>query len=393
MTEREIFFRNLGLPSSTPLSIEVSRAEGIYIYDQNNKPVIDLCAGVSVSNLGHNHKNVINAVIEQVQKYMHIHVYGDVIQLPQTQFAKLLTDNLPKLLDTVYLVNSGSEATEGAIKLAKRYTGRFEIISFKNAYHGSTIGALSVLGDEYFKRSYRPLMPGVNFIEFNNFEDLQKITEKTAAVIVEPIQAEAGIIVPKNNYLKKMRERCTETGTLLILDEVQTGFGRTGKLFAFEHFGMVPDIMTIAKAMGGGMPLGAFVSSHDIMDTLKINPELGHITTFGGHPISAAAAYASLKTIIDEKICETVQQKADLFKKLLVHPRIKSINGIGLLLSVELESAEAGRNFTFDCIKNGLITDNFLFAPEKFRIAPPLIITEEQIHETCNLILKVLDFK
>ena len=391
MTERELFFRHLGLPSASPSALHITRAEGIYLYDNNNRQIIDLCAGVSVSNIGHQHPAVINAVKEQVEQYMHIHVYGELLQSPQVKYAELLTKQLPQSLDSVYYVNSGSEANEGALKLAKRYTGRSEIISFKKSYHGSTHGALSVLGDEYFKQAYRPLLPDVKFIEFNNVIELEQITEKTACVIVEPIQAEAGVVVPKDDFLKKIRKKCTETGTLLIFDEIQTGFGRTGELFAFQKFEIVPDIMTIAKAMGGGMPIGAFVASREIMDSLKTNPILGHITTFGGHPVSCAAAFANLSVLLDKKIIEDVNRKGQLFLDKIKHNKIKSITGAGLLFAVELEDEEMVAKFVEIAEKNGFITDAFLFAPYKFRIGPPLTITDEQIEVVSELILKTLD--
>ncbi len=390
MTEREIFFKHLGLPSATPSALHITKAENIYLWDDKGNRIIDICSGVSVSNIGHNHPKVVEAVIEQTKQFMHIHVYGELLQSPQVKYAKLLTEQLPESLDTVYLVNSGSEANEGAIKLAKRYTGRYEVISFKNAYHGSTCGALSVLGDEYFKRSYRPLMPSVKFIEFNNEQMLEQITEQTACVIVEPVQAEGGVIIPQNDYLKKLRAQCDKTGTLLIFDEVQTGFGRTGQLFAFKTFNVIPDIMTIAKAMGGGMPIGAFVSSNKIMASLQTKPELGHITTFGGHPVSAAAAIANLEVLLNNDIIDKVNEKGKLFEKLIKSDRIKSINRIGLLLAVELESAQDVRKFIEKAEKEGIITDAFLFAPNKFRIGPPLVITEEQIIEASEKINKAL---
>ena len=298
MTERELFFRHLGLPAANPSALHIVKADGIYLYDNTGRQIIDLCAGVSVSNIGHQHKAVIEAVKKQLDAFMHIHVYGELLQSPQVQYAKLLVEQLPENLDAVYFVNSGSEANEGALKLAKRYTGRTEIVSFKKSYHGSTHGALSVLGDEYFKQAYRPLLPDIRFLDFNNVEQLEQISSKTACVIVEPVQAEAGVVLPENDFLKKLKKRCSEVGALLIFDEIQTGFGRTGELFALQKFDVIPDILTIAKAMGGGMPIGAFVSSREIMDSLKINPILGHITTFGGHPICCAAAYANLKVLI-----------------------------------------------------------------------------------------------
>ncbi len=392
MNQRELFFKHLGLPAANPSALHITRAENIYLFDDKNNKIIDLCAGVSVSNVGHNHPNVVKAVKEQVEQYMHVHVYGELLQTPQVKYAKLLSDNLPEKLSAVYFVNSGSEANEGAIKLAKRYTGRAEVISFRNAYHGSTCGALSVLGDEYFKRSFRPLMPAVKFIEFNNEKMLSDITEKTACVIVEPVQAEAGVVLPENDFLTKLRNRCTETGTLLIFDEVQTGFGRTGKLFALEKYNVTPDILTIAKAMGGGMPIGAFVASRGIMDALKSNPVLGHITTFGGHPVSVAAAYASLEILLNENIIDEVDRKGSLFiEKLKNHQKIKNIRGTGLLFAVELENAEIVNKFIENSAKIGLITDAFLFAGNMFRVGPPLVITDEQIEEVCDKIIEALD--
>jgi acetylornithine/succinyldiaminopimelate/putrescine aminotransferase len=391
MTERELFFKHLGLPSATPLAIKIIEANDIYLYDDKGNEIIDLCAGVSVSNLGHQHPAVVQAVKEQVDKYMHIHVYGEIIQSPQVQYAKYLTDLIPLKLNSIYFVNSGSEANEGALKLAKRYTGRTEIISFKKSYHGSTHGALSIMGDEFFKQAYRPLLPDIKFIEFNNEKDLSEITNRTACVIVEPVQAEAGVIVPENNYLTKLKKKCTEVGALLIFDEVQTGFGRTGKLFAFEKYDVVPDVLTVAKAMGGGMPIGAFISSRQIMESLQINPFLGHITTFGGHPVSAAAALASIMILIQEKIIEKVVKKEYFFLKHLKHKKIKSISHSGLLLGVELEDEKIVNTFISKAIQNGLITDSFLFAPNKFRIGPPLIITESQIYIVIEKICKTLD--
>ncbi len=380
----------MGLPSANVSALHITRSENIYLYDNEGRQIIDLCAGVSVSNIGHSHKAVIEAVKRQVDAYMHIHVYGELVQTPQVKFAELLAKHTAPTLNSVYFVNSGSEANEGAIKLAKRYTGRYEVISFKNAYHGSTCGALSVLGDEYFKRSFRPLMPSVKFIEFNNEQMLSEISAKTACVIVEPVQAEAGVILPENDYLQRLRKRCDETGTLLIFDEVQTGFGRTGELFAFQKFEVEPDIMTIAKAMGGGMPIGAFVSSREIMNALQSKPELGHITTFGGHPVSAAAALANLQVLLSENYIQDANRKGEKFKKLLKHDKIKSINQIGLLLGIELESPEMVSKFITTASNNGIITDSFLFAPNKFRVGPPLIISDEQIETVSTKIIDIL---
>jgi acetylornithine/succinyldiaminopimelate/putrescine aminotransferase len=318
-------------------------------------------------------------------------VYGEYIQSPQVKYTQFLLKQIHKIFDNVYFVNSGSEANEGALKLAKRYTKRSEVISFVNAYHGSTHGVLSVLGNEYFKQAFRPLVPGVKFINFNNVEDLSQITTKTACVIVEPVQAEAGIIIPTDNYLQKLRKRCSETGTLLIFDEIQTGFGRTGNLFAFQTYNVLPDIFTIAKSMGGGMPIGAFVANKKIMSVFKDNPVLGHITTFGGHPVSAAAALATLQTLVNDKIIDEVTQKGKLFKKLLKHNKIKSIRGVGLFLAVELDSYTQIRQLLTETIKNGLVFDWFIFNDTFFRIAPPLIITDDEIKIACSIILKSLD--
>ncbi len=391
LTNRQLFFNHLAQTSETPLALEIEKAEGVYLYDVSGKKYMDLISGISVSNVGHRHPKVLAAIQQQLDRYMHLMVYGEYIQSPQVKLATLLAENLPKNLSSVYFVNSGSEAIEGAMKLTKRFTGRTEIISFKNAYHGSTQGSLSIMGNEEFKNAFRPLLPDTRQITFNNIEDLKYITGKTAAVVVETIQGEAGAIIPKNNFLKHLRERCNETGTLLVADEIQCGFGRTGKLFAFEHFGFVPDILCLAKGMGGGMPIGAFISSKEIMDSLTNNPILGHITTFGGHPICCAASEATLKVLLDEKLIEQVQKKEQLFRTLLKHPKIKSINGMGLLLSVEFESYEQNKAIIDRCIENGIITDWFLFNAHSMRIAPPLSITEEEILLACNTIIQCLD--
>ena len=386
VSQRQLFLQHVGQTSDFPLQLEIERAEGIYMFDKNGKSYIDLISGVSVSNVGHLHPKVVKAIKGQLEKYMHLMVYGEYIQTPQVEFAKKLTNLLPENLNSVYFVNSGSEAIEGALKLAKRYTERSEIIAFKNAYHGSTHGALSVMGNEEFKNSFRPLLPDVNFINFNSYKDLDLITEKTACVLVEPVQGEAGIRLPKDNYLTKLREKCSEVGALLIFDEIQTGFGRIGKLFAFEEYNVVPDIMTIAKGMGGGMPIGAFVSSNKIMSSFKTNPILGHITTFGGHPVSCAAACASLDVLINEKIIDDVKSKGDLFRKYLNHSEIKEIRGIGLFMAVELSDFNQVKKVIDIGIEKGLVTDWFLFHDSAFRIAPPLIITEDQIKQACDII-------
>ncbi len=388
LTQRQLFFNHVAQTSETPLALEIDKAEGIYLTDINGKQYIDLISGISVSNVGHRHPKVIDAVKKQLDKYMHLMVYGEYIQSPQVVLATLLSTLLPTNLNSIYFVNSGSEAIEGAMKLAKRYTGRTEIISFTNAYHGSTQGSLSIMGNEEFKNAFRPLLPDTKQIRFNNSEDLNLITSHTACVVVETIQGEAGAITPQNDFLKQLRARCTDTGTLLIADEIQCGFGRTGKLFAFEHYNFVPDILCIAKGMGGGMPIGAFVSSNQIMYTLTNNPWLGHITTFGGHPVCCAAALATLTVLLEENLIEQVEQKEKLFRSLLVHPKIKTINGKGLLLALEFESYEQNKMIIDNCILNGVIVDWFLFNAHSMRIAPPLTITENEIKIACDVILK-----
>ncbi|MBX2959315.1 MAG: aspartate aminotransferase family protein [Flavobacteriales bacterium] len=390
-TQRSLFLQHVAQTSDFPLCLEIEKAEGMYMTDVDGKTYLDLISGISVSNLGHRHPNVINAVKEQLEKYTYLMVYGEFVQSPQVKLAQLLCSQLPSPLSSCYFVNSGSEANEGAMKLAKRYTGRKEIISFKNAYHGSTQGCLSIIGGDDFKKPFEPLLPNITQIAFNNENDLAKITEKTACVVVEPIMGEAGIIAPQNNFLQKLRARCTETGALLIFDEIQTGFGRTGKLFALEHFGVVPDILTLAKAMGGGFPIGAFVSSNAIMSSLKNNPILGHITTFGGHPISCAAAFANLHTLLtDKELISSVAQKEQLFKQLLVHPSIKEVRSFGLMLAIEFDSFETNKAIIDKCIEKGVLTDWFLFNDKSLRIAPPLIITNKEIEWACKIILEAI---
>ena len=385
---KQLFYDHQGRTSDAPIGIEIVNSEGIYLYDKNGKDYIDLVSGVSVSNLGHKHPEILKATKAQLDKYSHLMVYGEFIQEPQVKYAELLANNIPDPLSVTYFVNSGSEAIEGALKLAKRYTGRSEIIAFKNAYHGSTHGAMSVMGSEFFNTAYRPLLPDISFMEYNNEADLSKITERTACVLVEPIQGEGGIISPKNDFLKKLRKACDNTGTLLIFDEIQTGFGRTGSLFAFQKYDVVPDIFTIAKAMGGGMPIGGFVSSIEIMNTLTHNPILGHITTFGGHPVSAASALANLKVLLNEpELINTAEQKAQLFRKELQGIKsIKEIRSDGLYMAIDL-----GKNYDLDSLmqemyNQGIISDLFLFYEGAFRISPPLIITEEEILEACSRI-------
>jgi len=391
LTLRQTFLSHNAQTTNFPLLLEFERAEGVYLYDPQGKPYLDLISGIGVSNLGHGNKRVIQAIKDQAEKYMHLMVYGEYVQSPQVKFAEKLISLLPDILNSVYFVNSGAEALEGAMKLAKRYTNRREVIACHNAYHGSSHGALSVMGNEEFKQAYRPLLPGVKFIRFNKPDDLQLITTQTACVIIETVQGEAGIRVPDIAYLQALRDRCTATGTLLILDEIQAAMGRTGKLFAFEHFGIVPDILMLAKALGGGMPIGAFIASKAIMDSLKENPILGHITTFGGHPVCCAAGLAALDVLIDEDLIASVENKSNLFKELLVHPAIKEIRGKGLMLAIELESFEFNKKVIDQCIAAGVITDWFLHCSNSMRIAPPLIITEDQIRFACKVILDAID--
>ena len=384
--------QHLATPAEVPDALEIVRSEGVFLYDKEGRRFIDLVSGVSVSNVGHRHPKVISAIEDQLKKYLHLMVYGKYIQSPQVKLAGLITSKLPDNLQSVFFVNSGSEAIEGALKLAKRVTGRSEIVAFKNAYHGSTHGALSVLGNEEMKYAYRPLLPEIKMLNFNKLEDLEKITTKTAAVIIEPVQAEAGILIPDEAYMIALRKTCDETGSLLIFDEVQMGFGRTGKLFAFEHFDVAPDILCLAKGMGGGMPIGAFVSSKEYMLTLTHNPALGHITTFGGHPVSCAAALASLEVIIEDRLYEKANAKGDLFKtKIEKHSIVDHIRKIGLMLGVELKDGYSVSKLIKILQKNGLIVDQFLFNNTSFRIAPPLTINEDEIELSIEKVINSLD--
>lgn len=390
-SHRELFLRFLAQTSPSPLLLEVERADGIYLYAPNGKKYIDLISGISVSNVGHRHPKVIEAIQAQLQKYLHLMVYGEYVQSPQVLLAQKLVENLPASLDNVYFTNSGSEAVEGALKLAKRFTGRMEIISCYNAYHGSTHGALSVGGNEYFKRAYRPLLPMVKHIHYGSYSDLEQITEKTACVIIETIQGEAGVKVACSNYFGQLAKRCKEKGALLILDEIQAGFGRTGKLWAFEHFDIVPDILVLAKGMGGGMPIGAFIAHRSIMQTFTENPVLGHITTFGGHPVSTAAAKATLEVILEEKLAEQAEVKAQVFLKNLKHPLIRQVRHKGLLMAVEFENFALLKRIIDKALDLGIITDWFLFCDNAMRIAPPLTISEEEIKTACQLILEAVE--
>ena len=361
------------------------------MWDAEGKEYLDLIAGISVCNIGHRHPSVVEAIKKQADEYLHIMVYGELLQNPQVAFAKLITDNLPTSLNSVFYTASGTEATEGAMKLAKRYTCRTQMVSFKNSYHGSTQGALSLMGSEYWQQAFRPLLPDVLQLRFNNFEDLQQITERTACVVAETIQAEAGVIAPAHNWLTALSGRCMQTGTLLVLDEIQCGFGRNGTLWAFEQFNVVPDILLLGKAMGGGMPLGAFIADKKIMDSLCSNPVLGHINTFGGHPVCCAAGLAAFTVLLHEKLVKTVNEKEQLFLSLLQHPMIKKINSRGLMIAVEFDSYETNKKIIDALIEQGVFTDWFLFAPQALRIAPPLNISFEEISLACEKIIAVLN--
>lgn len=374
-----------------PLALEPVKAKGVYITDAKGKQYIDLISGISVSNVGHSHPKVVDAVKRQAESYMHLMVYGEFIEMPQVKLAQKLTTYLPESLQSVYFTNSGAEATEGALKLAKRLKGRNEIVHFKNSYHGSTMGALSVMGDEYFKRNFRPLIPGNRMLEYGNFEDLNQITCRTAAVIIEPVQAESGVTVPPSDYLKAVKEKCNETGTLLILDEIQTGMGRTGSLFRFQAENIVPDILLLAKGFGGGMPLGAFISSAKNFSIFHDNPFLGHITTFGGHPVCCAASMAAFEVLEEENLVSLVEEKGMLFETLLKHPEIKKLTRAGLMMALHFDTFEFNKKIIDYCIEDGLITDWFLFAANCLRIAPPLIIEKAEIEKACSVILKNIE--
>lgn len=390
---KQEFFKYQAQTTPYAAGFEVEKAEGSYIYGKDGRAYLDFVAGVSANTLGHSHPKVVNAIKEQADKYLHVMVYGEYAQEKPVELCRLLAEATPEPLEVTYLVNSGAEAIDGALKLAKRYTGREEIISMKNSYHGNTHGALSVSGNEFHKREFRPLLPMISFIEFNNEEEFSKITEKTACVIAETIQGAAGFLTPSQNYFKNLKKRCEEVGALLILDEIQPGFGRTGKLFSFEHYDMVPDILVMGKGMGGGVPVGAFMSSAEIMKSLQHSPKLGHITTFGGNPLIAAASYATLKEVLDSALMNEVEEKEKLFRKLLVHPKIKKVNGRGLMLAVELESPEYTLEVAKRCMEKGLIVFWQLYRNEFMRISPPLTISKEEIKKGCEIILEALNEK
>lgn len=387
-----LFHRHLAQTSPSPLGLDIVKAEGLYLYDRAGKEYLDLIGGISVCNTGHRHPRVVEAIKDQADRYLHLLVYGELIQTPQVGYAALLAGHLPSTLDSVYFTNSGAEATEGAMKLAKRVTGRTEIVAFNKSYHGSTQGALSIMGDEYWRNAFRPLLPGVRHIEYNSAPALEVITDRTACVIAETVQAERGVFAPDGAWLRQLRERCDETGALLVLDEIQTGFGRTGTLWGFQAYGVVPDILLLGKALGGGLPMGAFIAGRERMWTLTGDPVLGHITTFGGHPLCCAAGLASMEVLLASGWIEAVARKEALFRRLLVHPAIKTVRSRGLLIAAEYDSFEQNKRVIDACIAAGVLTDWYLFAPHCLRIAPPLSITETQIEKACSTILSSSDF-
>jgi len=391
MNSRQFFLDHVGQTSESPLCLNIVKAAGSKMWDADGKQYIDLIAGISVCNIGHRHPDVVEAIKKQVDDYLHIMVYGELVENPQVAYAKKLCDHLPATLNAVFYTASGSEATEGAMKLAKRATGRSQIVSFKNSYHGSTQGALSIMGSEYWQQAFRPLLPDILQLEYNHLGDLENITEKTACVVAETIQAEAGVKPPLDGWLKALRQRCSDTGTLLVLDEIQCGFGRNGILWAFEQFDVVPDILLLGKALGGGMPLGAFVADRKLMSQLSYNPVLGHINTFGGHPVSCAAGLAAFNVLQDQNMVAGIKNKEALFRSLLKHPLIKNINSVGLMMAVEFDSYETNKAVIDKCIERGIFTDWFLFAPHAMRIVPPLNISNEDIQIACATIISVLN--
>jgi acetylornithine/N-succinyldiaminopimelate aminotransferase len=394
MNQRQLFLQHLAPTSFEPMALPIARAKGHLLYDTSDKAYIDLIGGISVCNVGHCHPKVVNAIQAQAEQYLHVMVYGEVIQSPQVQYATLLARHLPDSLNAIYFTNSGAEAVEGAMKLAKRCTGRFEIIACNNSYHGSTQGALSLLGDEYWRNAYRPLLPGIRHVRHNDFASLELISMATAAILLEPIQAEGGVLVPDITWMQALRQKCNETGTLLMLDEIQTGFGRTGTLWAFEQLGIVPDILLLGKALGGGMPLGAFIASKHLMDQLAHNPILGHITTFGGHPVSCAAGMAAMHALLDENMISSVQDKSNLFAQQLNHPAIRAIRRKGLMIALQLKDFETVKKVIAYCLSQestGVFTDWFLFASDCIRIVPPLTITNESIEQACAILLRAID--
>lgn len=391
MNQRQLFLQHIAQTSPEPIGLEIAKASGIYQYNVNGKEYIDLISGFSVANIGHSNPKVVSAVQKQAADYMHLIVYGEFIEAPQVAYAKLLTDNLPSSLNSVYFTNSGTEATEGAMKLAKRVTGRSKMIAFNKSYHGSTQGALSLMGDEYFRNAFRPLLPDVHHFDYNSKEVIDAIDENTACIILETIQAESGVTKPSAEWLRAIRVKCNKTGTLMILDEIQAGFGRTGSLWAFQQFDAVPDILLLGKALGGGMPLGAFIANRNLMQALTHDPVLGHITTFGGHPVSCAAGKAAMEVLIEGDFINTVKQKEKILLESLQHKEIINLNVAGLWASLELDSFETNKKVIHRCIEKGLITDWFLFAPTRMRIAPPLIITADELKKVCWLIIESIE--
>lgn len=397
MNQRELFLRHVGQTSPAPIAISVSHAEGVYLYDNDGKQYLDLIGGISVCSTGHRHPRVIDAIHRQTEKYLHVLVYGELMQSPQIDYAAALARSLPAPLDSVYFTNSGAEATEGAMKLAKRATGRPRFVAFEHSYHGSTQGALSIMGDEYWRNAFRPLLPDVLHLRYNSFEDLELIDARVAGVIAETVQAENGVREPAEapdadtNWLKALRHKCTETGSLLILDEIQTGCGRTGTCWGFQKYGVVPDIVLSGKALGGGLPLGAFIAARSMMDLLTNAPVLGHITTFGGHPLSCAAGLAAWNVLLDENLMAGVAGKAALFRDKLKHPAIRAVRTAGLLIAVEFDNFEFNKKVVDACLERGLLTDWFLFASNCLRIAPPLTIPVAEIESACAIIISVLD--
>lgn len=391
MNQRQLFLQHVGQTSEAPLCLNIVKASGSKMWDADGKEYIDLIAGISVCNIGHCHPAVVAAIQSQAANYLHIMVYGELIENPQVQYASFLAQHLPATLHSIFYTASGSEATEGAMKLAKRFTGRTQIVSFKNSYHGSTQGALSIMGSEYWQQAFRPLLPGIVQLSYNSLTDLEQITEQTACVVAETIQAEAGVNVPTQEWIKALRKRCDEMGALLILDEIQTGFGRTGTLWAFEQFQVIPDILLLGKALGGGMPLGAFVADKKLMDALTHDPVLGHINTFGGHPVSCAAGFAGMKALLEEKMIQGVRAKEQLFLSKLKHPLIQSVQSSGLLIAVTFDSFVTNKKIIDLLIEKGVFTDWFLFSAQSLRIAPPLNISDQDIEKACQVLLEVLN--
>ena len=391
MNQRELFLQHVAQTSLEPLALQIVKAEACRLIDVDGKEYLDLIGGISVANMGHRHPKVIAAIQKQSEAYLHIMVYGEFVETPQVQYAKLLTDHLPTTLNSVYFTNSGAEAVEGSMKLAKRFTGRTQIIAFENSYHGSTQGALSIIGNEYWRNAYRPLLPDILHLQYNSFESLNHITHRTACVIAETVQAEAGVKAPSAEWMQALRNRCTDTGTMLVLDEIQTGFGRTGKLWGFQHFDIVPDIILLGKALGGGLPLGAFIADKNCMLSLTENPILGHLTTFGGHPLSCAAGMAAMQALLDERIIDDIAAKQKLFLSQLVHSKIKSVSTFGLWFSLQFDSFETNKRIIDRCISKGVLTDWFLFAADSLRLSPPLTITEADIRKACSVILDCID--